>query len=209
MKKIKKMKILNLKKIFFFIIPINILLLGCAHRAMPENFNKLENNDSKNGLIIGTISFPKNQELKWDRYFFHLKFLGEKESRNSTEIEILRAPFYNSKSTEMYKTYYFAIKRIEGKYEMDNVRLFTNRGPVQYSGGINGFSIPFEVKANKVTYVGNIIYNESAKEKNSVVTLRDNFKEDIIYYRSINSKIDWKNVIQSQNTINYVKSQKN
>lgn len=171
---------------------ILLLLTGCAHQAIPTGFNNFEIQNSKKGLIIGTISFPNNAQ-KFDRYFFHLKSLGEKPSKNSTEINIdVRLPYSsNIKKVGNYTTYLFAIKRDPGRYEMDHVRLSTNYGYFEHIGWLSGYTIPFNVTEGEITYVGEILYNESAKDINSFIRLQDNYDRDLNFFKSINSKIDW------------------
>lgn len=180
-----------------------LVFSSCAHQAIPNGFNTFDMDNPK-GLIIGTITFPNNAQT-FERYFFHINAVGEKSDKNDTEIDIdVRLPYSSSiKKIGNSTTYLFAIRRTPGTYEIDHVRLFAN-GIYQYHGWLSKFSIPFSVKPGAITYIGEIKYNESAKDIHNYIGLTDNYERDINLFKLLNAKIDWDKTDKSiERKINY------
>ena len=90
-------------------------------------------------------------------------------------------------------TYLFAIERPEGRYTTPSIRLFTNSGiaALQRTSYAAGFSIPFDVKKGEITYIGNIVFDEYAKETDTAVFLKNSFDRDITKMKEIQPGVDW------------------
>ena len=202
-----------MKNKFFKFITLSIMLLStiilvqsCAVSALsiePMNFRK---ETAKNGLIIGSITFPK-EKARFNQYFIRVSGIDSDEKiakKNSTEIQISPEQIWKMKHIGQLDnglTYLFAIERPEGKYEIPSVRLFTNSGvpALQRANYSGSFSIPFDVKKGEITYVGNIVFNEYAGENDTLVSYRNNYEKDINAIKNIQPSVDWSKAINDIN----------
>lgn len=202
-----------MKKKFFEFITQSIMLLStiilvqsCAVLPLPTEPMNFRKETAKNGLIIGSITFPK-EKARFNQYFIRISGIDSDEKiakKNSTEIQITPEQIWKVKhkgELDNGLTYLFAIERPEGKYEIPNVRLFTNGGAIalqrtNYSGS---FSIPFDVKKGEITYVGNIVFNEYAGENDTLVSYRNNYEKDINAIKKIQPSVDWSKAINDIN----------
>ena len=56
------------------------------------------------------------------------------------------------------------------------------------------FTLNFTINENQTSYVGEIFINEFSKDMNNIVTSKDEFARDISKIKTLNSKIDLKNI---------------
>ncbi|MDR0227450.1 MAG: hypothetical protein LBI72_00035 [Flavobacteriaceae bacterium] len=206
--KLKKMRnklgqIITLLVTLFLTI---ILVQSCAVTALSSEPMSFKKETAQNGLIIGSITFPK-EKARFNGYFIRVsaKDIDEKVARkNSTEIQINPKQIWKVEhkgQLDNGRTYLFAIERPEGEYEFSSIRLFTNSGiaalqRTDYSGS---FSIPFDVKKGEITYVGNIIFNEFADTNNTQVSYKNNYEKDINAMKTIQPTVDWSKAINDVN----------
>lgn len=201
-----KNKLLKVLTFFVILFTTFILIQSCAVSALsiePMNFQK---ETAKNGLIVGSITFPK-EKARFNSYFIRISGTDSDEKiakKNSTEIQISPEQIWKMKhkgELDNGLTYLFAIERPEGEYEIPSIRLFSNSGfaalqRTDYSGS---FSIPFDVKKGEIVYVGNIIFNEYANEKDTLVSYRNNFEKDINAMKRIQPSVNWSEAINDIN----------
>ena len=199
-------------KLFKFIIPLIFILLtvfliqSCAVSALSSEPMRFRKETAENGLIIGSITFPK-EKARFNGYFIRVSGKDSDEKiakKNSTEIQISPEQIWKMKhkgELDNGLTYLFAIERPEGKYEIPSIRLFTNSGiaALQRTNYSGSFSIPFDVKKGEITYVGNIIFNEYADENDTLVSYKNNFEKDINAIKSIQPSVDWSKAVNDEN----------
>jgi hypothetical protein len=171
----------------------HLMLTSCVHQAVSKKFNKYQNN--KNGLIIGTVTFPKN--IQWfDKYYFRIK------SDHESAIEFTINSYENANSptptNDYCKTYVFIVEKKAGKYAIDHVRLFANDPEeASYYGWVKDFSIPIEVKQGEITYIGDILYLEDVENRKMQMSIHDQFSRDLKYFKIKDANINWESANKS------------
>ena len=191
-------KSIKLLSISLFILISIFIIQSCAAPAMSSENITFRPQTSQNGLIFGSITFPK-EKAKFNGYFLRLscKSSDEKTSRkNSTEIQFSPEQIIKMKhkgELDYGLTYLFAIERPEGDYEFSGMRLFTNSGiaVLQRNDNLNNFSIPFRVNKGEITYVGNINFNEYAGANEKKITYKNNFEKDLAGIKKVQPYVYW------------------
>lgn len=196
-------KTITVSIVLFFTIT---LLKSCAVAALTLEPMSFQKETAKKGLILGSITFPK-EIARYNAYYIRISALDSIEKiarKKSREIHISPEWAWRIKHRGQLDnglTYLFAIYRPEGKYEVSSIRLFTNSSiqalqRTDYSGS---FSIPFDVVKGEITYVGNIFYNEYAGRKDTFVTYRNNYEKDIEAIKKIQPSVDWSKAMNDVN----------
>ena len=190
----KLFKIITLSVVLFSTI---ILVQSCAVSGLSSEPMSFQKETTQNGLIIGSITFPK-EKAKFNGYFFRLT------GNTSKEFQIKPAQISKLKhkgQIDGRKTYLFIIERPVGKYEIPSVRLFGNSGMIamQSTKYVGGFSIPYEIKKGEITYIGNINFNEYAEKGEKIITLENKYNRDIEALKKLKPSIDWNNIIYDEN----------
>jgi hypothetical protein len=199
----------NIIKIGILIILITSLCQSCAISALPSEPVAFTKETAKKGLIIGTVTFPK-EKARFQGYFFRVVLKGndsKKTKKKTIEFKIIPEQIFKMKhcgEVDKGLTYLFAIERPEGDYEMSSIRLFKNNGFFTQNYYINSFSIPFNVKKGEIVYVGNILFNEHMDKNDKTVKLVNNFEKDIKVFQQFQPMTDWQTVIdRKEYIINY------
>ena len=177
---------------------INFAFLGCQTPALalPNEPTRLHN--LNNGLIFGSITFPK-ERARFTSYFIQVRSLNDSlkiAKKNAKEIYVNPELVFGTKHVGQLdngKTYLFVLERPADNYEISGIRLFTNSGIqiLQKNGNVAGFTIPFKVTEKKITYVGNLVFDEYAAESDTVIRYKYNFERDSKALRELKSNIDW------------------
>jgi len=206
-----------MKKLFTEILKITFLLIvitllqSCATSAIPAEPMTFKKETTQNGLIIGSITFPK-EKARYNSYFIKINNRNSNEKtaqKNSTEIQISPEQIIKMKHKGQLNnglTYLFTIERPEGEYEIPSIRLFSNSGIaiMQRTDNSGNFSIPFDVKKGEITYVGNIVFNEYASKNDTLVKYQNNYNTDIEAIKKLQPSVDWNKAINDTNrTIKY------
>lgn len=193
--KIKTIKLLSISSLILLSI---FIVQSCAVSGMSSEQMTFRPQTSQNGLIFGSITFPK-EKAKFNGYFLRLTCKsvdGKTASKNSTEIHFSPEQIIKMKhkgELDNGLTYLFAIERPEGDYEFSGIRLFTNSGiaMLQRNDNLNGFSIPFKVNKGEITYVGNINFNEYGGENERIITYQNNFEKDLSGIKKAQPYVYW------------------
>ncbi|MBS1535081.1 MAG: hypothetical protein JST78_08385 [Bacteroidetes bacterium] len=197
-------------KTFFFRVILFILILelftNCASKSVSKSFDEFSKNN--NGLIIGTITFPKNRQW-FDKYSMRLK---ESEGILFVDYTIKVEEYVNEPAPDnnFTKKYLIIIEKKPGKYLINNFNAFAKDydQSLSYYGNIYDFSIPIEVKKGEITYIGDIFFDEKINDKDMKpyssnnnnkmeFKISDNLDRDLKYFKIKNSKVDWSKVIKS------------
>ena len=193
-----KNKTVRLLSISLFILISIFIVQSCAVSGMQSNEMTFIPQTTQNGLINGSITFPK-EKAKFNGYFLALSCKskdGKNAKKNSTEINFSPEQIIKMKhkgELDNGLTYLFAIERPEGDYEFSGIRLFTNSGIaiLQRNDNLNGFSIPFKVSKGEITYVGNINFNEYGSENEKIITYQNNFEKDLAGIKKAQRFVYW------------------
>ncbi|MFM9988357.1 hypothetical protein [Flavobacterium sp.] len=208
-----KNRILRTLLIVSTIVAIANMMQSCAVAAdaMPSESLRFRKETAVNGIIIGSITFPK-EKAKHNGYFIRVisKDTAKKiVKKNSIELQVSPEQIFKMKHKGQLDnglTYLFAIERPEGNYEISSIRLFDNYGYVSTNAVLSGFSIPIEVKKGEITYVGTILFDEhldkTSQEKR--IKLTSNFEKDIKAFQKVQPMTDWRMVVDKKEyLINY------
>lgn len=193
-------------KIVLVLFSIPILIQSCAVTGLPNEPMSFRKETAKNGLLVGSISFPK-EKARFNGYFIRVSAIDADEKtakKNSTEIQISPEQIWKMKhkgQLDNKTTYLFAIERPEGKYEISSIRLFSNSGiaALQRTNYTGSFSIPFDVKKGEITYVGTIVFDEYAGENDALVSYKNNYQRDILAIKTLQPSVDWSKAINDTN----------
>jgi hypothetical protein len=192
-----KNKLFNFFVLSIIFISTAVLIQSCAVSTLPSQPLSFNKGTSEKGLLVGSVTFPK-EKAKCNGYFFRLT------NNSSAEFQIQPSQFSKMKHNGQLdngRTYLFIIERPEGKNEIPSVRLFGNSGitALQSTNYVGGFSIPYEIKKGEITYLGNIKFNEYAEKGEKVVTLENNFENDINELKKLQPSVDWSDVKNDEN----------
>ena len=173
-----------------------------AQRLPDENYNFIKD-DAQNGLIFGTVTFPKDK-MKYDMYFLEVAYVSsdkKMQRRNSSKIKINPTMFIKKHIGELDegRTYLFAIEKPIGNYSICWLRLSTLK-MMQYVSNdtdLTGFSIPFTVNKGEIKYIGNININECALEGEQVITIKDEFERDKNAINSLPMNVNFNDAVKS------------
>lgn len=187
-----------MKKFIYFIL-IAILLVSCATYRFSSDLVGF-NENSENGLIIGSITF-NDVNAKFSSYFPKIVSLSDGKSSEFTIQPNGLAAYKHWGELQDGKTYLFAITKKTGDYEINQIRC--NLGYNQHN--IGKFSIPVNVKKGEIVYIGEINLNEYASETDTLIRLNNEFKRDIAGFqkKSFKTKINWDLAKESENKIIY------
>jgi hypothetical protein len=192
-----KAKMLSL--LFFLLSTISI----SAQAQLDSNSLTFRPQGTTNGLIFGSVSFPK-EKARFNGYHVYIHCISavkKTERKNSTHIYISPEQIFKMRhdgELDGGLTYLFALEIPDGDYEISTLGLFSNSGiaALQRTVGLSGFSIPFQVHQGEIKYIGNIIFNEYAdKDDDRKVTYKNNFRKDINRIKIAQSYVYWNNAV--------------
>lgn len=191
------------------IVLIIVVIQSCATSAMPSEPLRFRKETALNGLMIGSITFPK-EKAKHNGYYFSVISKDadpKKAKRNFTEIAINPEQIVRMKhkgELDGGLTYLFIIEKPEGSYEISGIRLADVMAYGSSSFSVKGFSIPFDVKKGEITYVGNLFFDEEMNNGHKIIELSNNFDKDIQGLKKVQPMTDWRMVIDKKEyPINY------
>lgn len=203
-------------KNFKFIFLLNIYILsnlGIAQTdlaGVPKRFHK---DFTENGLIIGSITFPK-EKARFNGYFIQIMYESETKTKKIKEIHITPQQLWKMRHDghlDNKRTYLFVVELPVGAYSISGIRLFSNSGIalLQRTYNKGGFSIPFDINKGELTYVGNILFNEYGVENDPIIQLQNNYERDITKLKELKPLIDWsKTVNYTEKKVEYIEVQK-
>lgn len=194
----RRNKTIKVVSIFFSFLVFILTIQSCAVSGMSSSQMTFRPNTTSNGLIFGTITFPK-EKAKFNSYSIRITYNSADKlevRKNSTVIQISPEQIIKMRhkgELDNGLTYLFAIERPEGDYEISSIGLFSNSGiaVLQKHSGIGGFSIPFKVTKGEIIYVGNVLFNEYAQPKELVVSYKNNFENDLAAIKKAQKYVYW------------------
>lgn len=189
--------------IVFLLFTFIYFSLQCNAQRLPDENYSFIKDSVQNGLIFGTITFPK-EKMKFDSYFLQVAYLSsdkKMQRKNSSKI-LINPTMFNKKhigELDEGRTYFFATEKPIGNYSICWLRLSTLK-LMQYVSNdtdITGFSIPFTSKKGEITYIGNININEYAMEGEQIMTIKDEFERDKNAINSLPMNVNFNDAVKS------------
>lgn len=175
------------------IVAFLVLALGSCQSGKQAPATASQNGT---GIIAGSITFegdaPRNDIYR----FFYNALTEDKKFRkaNSGKIEIKAregsARAFTGDSPDK-KTYYFTIEGAPGNYAFTQYSYLDHIG---YSGMVSSskkFSIPFEIKADQVIYIGDLQYNDDAQPGAPRIKVRNRLSDDLPGLKSKYPLVKW------------------
>lgn len=153
-------------------------------------------------MIISSVTFPKERG-QFNAYCFMVRAISDDKKtvrKNSQEFIIRPEQIFKIKhqgETDGGLTYLFIMKRPEGQYVINNVRLVTMGYGTSRSDNLEGFEIPVDVKKGEITYVGNIMFNEYAEVGEKIISLNNTYERDIKLAQLLQPYVIWKMAINN------------
>ena len=189
-------------KIFLSSLLILVFLAGCVTTSrLPET---LVSNDLDNkGLLIGSISRGEGL-FSYSFYNFYLRGLNndvEEVARLSQDSLAWHAK--DAFKDDFERGGLFAISLPEGQYEFYNYELYYNNGMFDRTWRAGkDFSMPFSIKDNQITYIGEIKATAVMTEKvlgaswpkGAILSTSDQRSRDISLLKQRYPEFDWKNI---------------
>ncbi len=186
----------NLCLIAFVLLTSLSYAQGIATRGMPWEQLTFRPQMETGGMIVGSVTFT-NPKAKFNNYFFLVSAVTTDKKtwrKNSQEFFVKPEQIFKMKhqgETDGGLTYIFAMKRNEGQYEINHLRLASVGYGTSRSDIVKGFKIPINVKKGEITYVGNIHVNEYAAPGETIVTLNDTYERDINMAKILQPYVIW------------------
>lgn len=172
--------------------------------AMPDEKMTFRPQIETEGIITGSITFP-DTTAEFSLYGFYVSAISDdkKTSRkNSGEFYVkpdVYLKYRHEGQADQGRTYVFALKKPEGKYMINSVRLVTMGFGTSRSDALTGFEIPIDVKKGEITYVGNIIFNENAASGEKIISLGDTYTRDLKILQLLQPYVVWKMAVNNPN----------
>ena len=177
---------------------------SCMAQRLPEEVIRFHKDHTENGLIFGSVTFPK-EKMKFDMYFLQITYMSSDKKlwrRNSSKIKI-NPTFLESKHIGELnggKTYLFAFEKPPGNYSIGWVRLSTLKlgQYVSNDTDVSGFSIPFTVNKGEITYIGEINIDEYSATSPWMITVEDKFERDKNAMKNLQKMVNWDAAVKSE-----------
>lgn len=156
------------------------------------------------GVVIGTITFVGDRPVNDIYRFFYSPVSGDKRfiKRNSGKILVKAREKNVSSFNGDYndsKTYLFIIEAEPGEYAFNQYNYLDHIG---YSGMVSfseKFSIPFRIHAEKITYIGELSYNDLVQKGSPRIVVSDKMDRDLPWFKTKYPDVKWDTA--SNNTV--------
>jgi hypothetical protein len=174
-----------------------LVINACGTKAVstnPESFSET----SATGLAFGTITFEGDVPLNDIYRFFYEGQTADKKfnKRNSGKITINGRTdgksIFNGDFNDK-KTYLFVIEAQPGSYAFTKYNYLDHVGPQGMVSDSKPFAIPFDIKAGKMTYMGELNYIDKAVKGEPRIFVADYFTRDLPWFKQKYPKTDWQN----------------
>ncbi len=182
--------------------------VGHAQR-LPEEVMRFHKDHTENGLIFGSISFPR-EKIAYDGIKLNINYNtddSKKRKKNSGKIKIgptmLKAR--HDGELEGGKTYLFTMEKEPGQYNIPQLTLtifkVLDHSPVEKF--VTDFNIPFEVKKGEITYIGEIFIDEYLDKSAEIISVNDKFERDKNAMKNLQKMVNWESAVKSKLEITY------
>lgn len=185
-----------------------LLCNSCAVSGLKNAPTQFDQHSPK-GLIVGSITFVREKPTATG-YFFFFKSLDSIKKRSALKSEELYiAPHQTWKikhSGELNggRTYLFAIERYQDDYEVAYIRLASvGYGGTLYEYRLENFKIPITVKKGEILYMGELYFNDYARNNELPIQINDKFERDIQALKLRYPDLDWQATKKSDFKILY------
>lgn len=182
-----------------------VLLLGCTTNYKTPVKVSIESLNNSNGILIGSFSRdPEGPVYASQTFYFKNSTTGILHQIKSQ----LKPNIISSETPDDFKTSeshggVFIFSLPAGKYSFYDFRLHQSNGPTSKTWTSKPYSIPFEVKPNKVNYVGEIKLSPAAENNifgmevlaESTWVFSEQLARDLVYLTQKHPDIPYDNIV--------------
>jgi len=158
--------------------------------------------DENNGLVYGSLSIPKDKNLKSFSIYYKKKN-GKEISSQRISFNGTQQPFsiYAEQNPdfedEHHNIFLFAIELEKGAYEFYKI---TYAPPLWGGGNLTvytspEFSLNFEINGGKINYVGNYTFYKDGNKDGTFLSVLSQKDTDDEFFTKKRESISWKNSI--------------
>lgn len=169
-----------------------IVFLGCVPTRVPESLANYNPSTSENGLVVGSFTFTNRKPL-FNHYF--PRFVSDVDSKVYEFMISPKVSFGEKHIGELNegRTYLFVIEKAPGNYNLNSIRFFSNYAIATVNNYVGNFSIPFTIEKGKISYIGEIVFDEYAYryENQLKIEIADQFDRDLAAMAKKHPKINW------------------
>lgn len=190
------MKNLTFRLAILSILFATILVFNsCGTSAMQETSIDFKEHTATAGRVVGSVTFV-NTKPKYEGYrvAFTSTSTDKKIARknyNSINFSTDQMPKAFTGELERGQTYLFTCPMEIGDYNASSIVFIYSSGTYINYLTYSGFSIPFNVQKGKITYIGNIVVDESKMGQESFITLKNSYARDINAIRRTYPEVIW------------------
>lgn len=175
------------------LILVSLTFAFACSTAPSKNIPNNYSTNSANGLIVGSVSIM-DEKPRYNSYFVHYREIGSKKigSIRISPEQIIKMRFVPDFFEGSKAVYLFSFEKPEGNYEFFRLDFFTNSGyaPLQRLDKSSEFSLPFQARSGKITYVGEIVIDSKSSKQYKEVN--NKYDRDIAALSEKISGIEWR-----------------
>ena len=183
-------------KFSYILLPIILLLTGCNAGSTNDFPAATFIPSAEKGLAIATITFEGDIPVNDIYRFFYNAQSGDKsfKKRNAGKILIngrqnkekgFNGDFNNKKS------YLVIIEREPGTYAFTQYSYLDHLGSNGMVSSSKLFEIPFEIKKDEITYVGELDYKDVAEKGTPRIFVADYYTRDLPEFKKKYPAVNW------------------
>jgi hypothetical protein len=181
------------KTLILFFTALILTARGTKNTAnAPESFTQT----AAKGLAIGTITFEGDVPVNDMYRFFYEGQTADKKFNRKNGGKIAISGRTDGKSTfngdfNDKKTYLFVIEAEPGAYAFTKYNYLDHVGPQGILTDSDNFTIPFEVKAGQIAYIGELAYVDKAAPGDPKIFVADYFTRDLPEFKKKYPTVNW------------------
>lgn len=177
------------------LIIMTSIFTACGISAMQESSINFREHTAVNGRVVGSVTFV-NTKPSHRNYWLRLssKSTDKKIARRNSTSVVFSAnglPKEFVGELERGQTYLFTEEMMVGDYDVSAMVFVRPIGMGTEYITYSGFSIPFSVQKGKITYIGNIIVDESIMGQDSFISYKNMYDRDINAMRKTYPEVVW------------------
>lgn len=177
------------------LLTATLITNSCGTSAMQETSIDFKEHTATAGRVVGSITFVNTKPVH-EGYW--LTFISQdpdpKIARRNSSSVTLGADNFERKFTgevERGQTYIFTQELEVGSYDLSKMMFIHQQGLKQIFTTYYGFSIPFNVQKGKITYVGNVVVDESIMGQEYFISYKNSYARDINAIRRTYPEVIW------------------
>lgn len=179
----------------FSIILVLVCLASCGSSAMQETSINFREHTATNGRVVGSVTFVNSKPMHNTYWitFSNTSADNKIARRNSKSVAFsantLQREFVGE--LDLGRTYLYTIDLEVGDYDLASMLFIRDVGAYTEYARYSGFSIPFKSEKGKITYLGNVVIDESKMGEKSFINLKNSYERDINTIRKTYPEVIW------------------